>query len=76
MRMRAALSATALAAALVLGGAGSAMAGGGNDDHHSTHSSGEARFGSCGLGAAIINGNPIFGEGCYGGGIAWKDEWK
>ncbi|TSB18219.1 hypothetical protein OG422_03160 [Streptomyces sp. NBC_01525] len=75
MRMRAVLSATALAATLILGGAGSAMAGGG-EDHHSTHSSGDARFGACGLRAAIINGNPIFDEGCFRGSLAWKDEWK
>ncbi|GAA3192705.1 MULTISPECIES: hypothetical protein [Streptomyces] len=78
MRMRAVLSAAALAATLVLGGAGSAMAGGDKDHHddHSTHSSGDAKFGACGLGAAIIGGNPIFDEGCLGGSLKWLDEWK
>ncbi|MFF9479397.1 hypothetical protein [Streptomyces sp. NPDC014733] len=77
MRIRAVLSATALAAAIVLGGAGSAMAGGDHHESHSSHSShsnGDVKFGSCGLGAAIIAGNPIFGEGCRAGSFNWMDE--
>ncbi|MCK7627133.1 hypothetical protein MUU72_29245 [Streptomyces sp. RS10V-4] len=64
MRIRAAIAASALATTIVLGGASAALAGG---KHHHDHY-GKGWFGGCSLSAAVLEGNPIFSEGCGKGG--------
>lgn len=72
MRIRAAISASALAVSIVLGGAGAALAKD-KTDHHS--SSGAGKYGACGISAGIIDHvGPVYSEGCMGGGYAWS--WK
>ncbi|MGW5948244.1 hypothetical protein [Streptomyces celluloflavus] len=73
MRIRAAIAASALAVTIVLGGASSALAGG--RDHESNRG-GVGKFGACGLSAGVIEGNPVFGEGCLGGDWGFWDRWR
>ncbi|MFG2227596.1 hypothetical protein [Streptomyces sp. NPDC048644] len=64
MRIRAVISATALAATIILSGAGTAMAGG-----HDDNSGLSAKYFKCLQGAAVLEGNPVWFQGCEGGSI-------
>ncbi|GAA2670494.1 hypothetical protein [Streptomyces lunalinharesii] len=69
MRIRAAIAAGVLTAAIVLGGASTASAGG---KHHHY---GKGWYAGYSFDAAIINGNPIFHDGAHKGRFkhgGWK----
>ncbi|RKN11983.1 hypothetical protein [Streptomyces radicis] len=70
MRIRSVLTASAMAAAIIVGGAGGALAYKGDDT--ADPSAGAAEFGTCGIYAGVIEDNPVFGSGCAGGRLAWK----
>ncbi|MCB5909487.1 hypothetical protein [Streptomyces pinistramenti] len=67
MRIRAVISATALAATIILSGAGTAMA---HDDDHESGAS--AKYAKCLQGAAVWDGNPVWFQGCEGGSLEGK----
>ncbi|WP_049571886.1 hypothetical protein [Streptomyces sp. SBT349] len=75
MRIPALLSASALAATIVLGGAGTALAGG-SASAEELEIEAEGKKAACGTFAAVIRGNPVFAQGCKASAFEFELDWK